>query len=320
MNQKMPRIIFVDGLPGCGKSTTAQRISLHLRLHGYAARWFFEHEKDHPIYSEDATRALREQRADADPDLLSRGVDHYRHLARQLAQSPDETIILEGTLLQAAVGTQLLLDEPASAINAVFNETLAALSPHEIALIYFRPDDPVAALENTARQRGDWFTDFVVSHFAATPLGQKEQLNSWPQALSCLTRQQQQCDELVSRFTGSQLILNPRIGDWNQRNLEITQFLNLPPMEAPAVNPQWRQHVGKYQAEGMDDIWEFILTDRGLALAGPPVTPLWPRPEGGFELEGVAVELSFVSDGGAPSHLVHCAPRLAELPPCLHRI
>ncbi len=320
MNPPMPRVIFVDGLPGCGKSTTAQRISLHLRKHGYAARWVFEHEKDHPIYTEDATRALREQRADADPDLLTRGVDHYRNLARQLTENSDETIIFEGTLFQAAVGTQLLLDAPTAAINAVFDDTLAALAPHDIALVYFRPEDPVAAVEHTARERGEWFTDFVVSHFAATPLGQKEQINSWPQALSCFARQQRQCNALVSRFTGESLILNPQAGDWDQRNLEITEFLKLPPMDAPPADPAWSQHVGRYRAEGAEDVWEFILNEQGLALAGPPVTPLWPRPEGGFELDGVAIEMAFESNGDAPSHAVRCAPRIADLPPRLHRI
>ena len=37
------RLILVDGLPGAGKSATAQRLWLHLLANDHRAHWFHEH-------------------------------------------------------------------------------------------------------------------------------------------------------------------------------------------------------------------------------------------------------------------------------------
>ena len=43
-------LILIDGVPGSGKSATAQALWLHLRRNDYDATWFFEHQSSHPIY------------------------------------------------------------------------------------------------------------------------------------------------------------------------------------------------------------------------------------------------------------------------------
>src|SRR5262249_31132645 len=54
MNAKLnTNLILVDGLPGSGKSTTAQLVWLQLVRSGYDASWFFEHQSSHPIYKYD---------------------------------------------------------------------------------------------------------------------------------------------------------------------------------------------------------------------------------------------------------------------------
>jgi thymidylate kinase len=43
-------LILVDGIPGAGKSTTAQLLCLHLEKLGYHVNWIFEQDPKHPIY------------------------------------------------------------------------------------------------------------------------------------------------------------------------------------------------------------------------------------------------------------------------------
>src|SRR5690606_30063486 len=42
------RIIFVEGIPGSGKSTVAQKLSFHLQSCGYKSRWHHENDRNHP--------------------------------------------------------------------------------------------------------------------------------------------------------------------------------------------------------------------------------------------------------------------------------
>ncbi|MFX3681340.1 MAG: hypothetical protein ACN6I3_00290 [bacterium] len=316
----LPRVIFVDGLPGSGKSTTAQRLSLHLRRHGHAARWIFEHERDHPIFDESTARAVRENQPGADPALFARALEGYRRLAEHLTASPAETIILEGSLFQAAVGTQLLTETPDPEIDAFFDQTLDTLTPHRSTLIYLRAADTAAALNQTAANRGAWFPEFVVAHLAATPLGQREKIQTWPDALRVLTQHRITSDRLAKRFPGPTLIADPQAQTWATTNRQITSFLDLPPLEEPPISDETAAYAGRYQAEGVDETWEFRVASTGLELVGPPSARLWARPEGGFEIEGLAVEITFedVTDGRAQS--ISCAPRLAQLPLCWHRV
>lgn len=316
----LPRVIFVDGLPGSGKSTTAQRLSLHLRRQGHAARWIFEHELDHPIFNESVVRAVRENQPDADSALFTHALEGYRRLADHLTASPAETIILEGSLFQAAVGTQILTEAPDAEIEAFFDHSLAALQPHQPALVYLRAADPAAALNQTAASRGDWFREFVVAHLTATPLGQRENIETWADAIRVLTQHRITCDRLAERFPGPTLIADPQVQSWAITNQQITAFLDLPPLAEPPPSPETAAYVGRYQAEGVNETWEFRLTSSGLELLGPPPARLWARPEGGFEIEGLAVEIRFedVTDGRAQS--ISCAPRLAQLPLRWHRV
>src|SRR5687767_5330975 len=46
----MVPLVLVEGLPGCGKSTTAQFLARQLRRAGYRARWHYEEETPHPVF------------------------------------------------------------------------------------------------------------------------------------------------------------------------------------------------------------------------------------------------------------------------------
>jgi thymidylate kinase len=48
----MSGLVFVEGVPGTGKSTTAQFLARQLIRHGRPARWFYEEQVPNPFVPE----------------------------------------------------------------------------------------------------------------------------------------------------------------------------------------------------------------------------------------------------------------------------
>ncbi len=77
------KLVFVEGLPGAGKSTTAEYLAMYLQQHGIPCRWFHELDETNPI-----------------PDL-DVGIDQYpqkmvaawRNFAKQAVDDGAVTII-----------------------------------------------------------------------------------------------------------------------------------------------------------------------------------------------------------------------------------
>ena len=125
---------------------------------------------------------------------------------------------------------------------------------------------------------------------------------------------------MFERFPGPKLTVDPTTGDWSRLNTAFTEFLGLPPLVEPVPDPALTDYVGTYRAADTGDESQIILTPEGLSLAGPPPARLWARPQGGFEVEGIAMELAFTRDEAGKVSGFTCPPRLAELPLTWHRV
>lgn len=44
------KLILIEGIPGSGKSTITQAISINLEASGIKHKWWYEEERGHPVY------------------------------------------------------------------------------------------------------------------------------------------------------------------------------------------------------------------------------------------------------------------------------
>src|SRR5215471_10932274 len=103
------RLICIEGMPGSGKSTTSQRLWLHLLRNGCDSRWVYEHDTTHPIWKFEEQRAVVES-GTLDLSLLDDiVVDRWRQLAGELAGT-GPTMVLESALFQTPIGLLLTMD------------------------------------------------------------------------------------------------------------------------------------------------------------------------------------------------------------------
>lgn len=85
------KLILVEGVPGAGKSTIAQRATAEMRTAGLAVRWLYEEELGHPVYVFDDDAAarlvvehLRQRRFEGQ---ISKAVQRWAEFAASLSAS-----------------------------------------------------------------------------------------------------------------------------------------------------------------------------------------------------------------------------------------
>jgi hypothetical protein len=144
------QLVLVEGLPGTGKTTLAERLSAFAVSSGRKAVWHREEDRDHPVHPASLTMT-REQ-----PAFASRCLQHWGAFAERV-QFNRGLCILEGSAFQSTV--RFLMEQESEDVQgyvAQFEHVVRAVCP---AFIYLRPVDPAGHARGVATHRGkDWWT------------------------------------------------------------------------------------------------------------------------------------------------------------------
>ncbi len=285
------RLILVEGLPGSGKSTTAQQIWLGLEAQGRAARWWFEHEEGHPIFDDDAVRRARAASAGEDEGVFARAQAGWRALAGRLAAA-DEVVILESAVFQTTVGTQLLRDASPEAIREHFRQTVALIAPLAPELVRLRPADPAAALRRTCARRHPWFEAFLQEQFAASARGRRLGRSDPAAIVEYFIDREAITDALAAEWPGPVITHDNTDGDWTRQRRLIGEFLQVSLASPIPDAARLGDYPGRYVAAG-GDVWDIAADQGGLFLADGAGSRLIPHGPDAFVIEGLCVELRF---------------------------
>ena len=308
----LPSVIFVDGLPGYGKSTTAQRLWLQLEALGRPARWWYEHESGHPIFDDERVRSARAGDAAAASDLFTGALAGWDRVASAARNEPG-TVIFESTLFQSTVGTQLLIGWPHERIEAHFQATMQSLAGIPMALVYLRPPSVASAIRSTCERRHPWFETFVLQHLGESPRGERQPVRSLEDVITFFEELRGLTDGLFERFPGPKISYVQAGADWKGQQAAVTGFLGLP--EAPeAAVASLTDFAGTFRLEGAEDHWQFAVDRGGLRFDGEHRGRLFPRGEDRFALEGSCAEILFDRGSAGEVRGLTCLGSLPGLP------
>nr|QEO74252.1 hypothetical protein [uncultured bacterium] len=310
------KLLLLDGLTGAGKSTTAQRLWLHLERQGYAARWFYEHDVCHPIWRPDEQARMAEAGA-LDPGFVQGVLPmRWRNLAGECRASEQATI-LEGTLFQSTVGFLLAMNLPDRAIEEhvlAVEETLAGLAP---ILVYFRPRDVAQSLQAVFEdRRADGYAADLIRHIARTPYGRDSGLSDFTGLVRFYEHWISLVERLAARMRMANYVLEEGSGDWPSRERRLTEFLGLPPIgELQDRIDQPSRFIGRYRDAGSADELVVAGNEDGLHLDDARRTRLIPARDGGFHIAAMCAELSFGEESGGVFQRIELRGNLPGLSP-----
>ena len=314
------KLILIDGIPGSGKSTTAQQLCLHLVKEGYDARWVYEHEKPHPIFGDfDVGQALQ-LGADELSAFLASITSNWKNLASSVA-SAGQIVILESAFFQSPVSLQLLLNRTREEIIAHILEVERVIGKAEPGLIYFHQDDVGAALARVISRRGPSFAEFLVDQIRASPYGQARGVASFEGVVEAIKMARILTDHIFEKLGIRKIAIENSAGDWPRYRKVITSFLYLPSMEVSSTPPaNSHRFVGKYQ--GAEPSHEIVIAvdEEGLFFAGNSRKRLIPKADKVFYMQGMCLEFRFEADEKSASGSVEISGPFPTLPQVWRRV
>ena len=168
------RIIFVDGLMGTGKSTTAEFISTVLRETGSSARFIPEGERPHPT-KVGKVRSVGE--------YVDSGIRKWSRFVADV-QDAAEVFVLDGQLFHFNVDEMLFLDATPSEILDYVMAIDSLTEPLAPSLVYYYAENWREELERVFSARGDGWLARQTAWKTATPYCQHRGLSGLEGLLS----------------------------------------------------------------------------------------------------------------------------------------
>ena len=138
-----PKLIFIEGLPGAGKSTAAEVIAERIQRRGLDCRWYHDSDVHHPI-----------QPPLGDPDDLAvHMVRQWQDFVADVRDSATIVIVENRLWMRSAMHLFMRTDAPGT-LHRYQHAVTAALAPLEPALIYLEQDSVAMALGRLYGVRG----------------------------------------------------------------------------------------------------------------------------------------------------------------------
>jgi hypothetical protein len=217
------RVLFIDGLPGSGKSTTAIQVG---RRFSWSRVWL-ESAADHPLLV-----GSPDDKGAAFPKIHELySVESFATMALDrlnafLKTAEDSTLyVFESQPIQSTVRVLLQLDATESMIKKFWFDLQERLSSVEPRLIYLRESDPRKALSEIIEKRGPAWESYVVEAFSHFPWMRSRGLSGIKGVSQLFVQYSAAIDRLVAMWRFPCLALPARPASYEERQKMLVRWL-----------------------------------------------------------------------------------------------
>ncbi|HNB37308.1 MAG TPA: hypothetical protein PK414_13870 [Anaerolineales bacterium] len=234
MSAKKPldtKLIVIDGLPGSGKSTTAQWLILQLQQQGIHAKWLQEDDTFHPLWWYEYWDGTDYQPPDFDniqiETFIETSLVKWKNFVTQVDAS-DQRTIAESVFFQNAVAMFLMGGAKPASLAEYAHEVQRITRELNPILIYFYQIDESIALQKICSLRGRDFEDELLHNMENFPYLRQRNLKGLDGVTVLWKETRKLTDKLFDEYTISKLAIENSLGNWPHYYRQIIDFLGLP--------------------------------------------------------------------------------------------
>jgi thymidylate kinase len=296
------KLILVEGLPGSGKSTTAQFVSKCLSESGIENKWWYEEEKGHPVYLFNSDESMKETIDDLANgnyrNVINKALVQWRVFSDSL-QRMEKVILIDSTFFGYLTWTLFPMDAPIKDIDKYLAEVERIISPCRPILIYFYQSDIYTSLKKICERRGRNTTEQFIHNANESKYGKKRNLTGFDGMVSFWKDYRTFTDNIFAKTRIRKLSIENSEGKWNEYLQQIINFLEISITERTNTpSEDIDSFVGIYKSGEIT--CEIYHNDDVLYINGIqqiwPNSRLLPREGNKFEVESLPINVTFISN------------------------
>jgi hypothetical protein len=222
------KAIFVEGIIGSGKSTTAQFLTDYLTRQQIAARFMPEGGRNHPLrIAGSLPHPFQIWRDLAVDQFIAHSLDKWRAFV-QAAQPAAHVTVFDGQLFHGNMTDLLLLNATASQLHAYVTQVLDLLGKLTPILIYLYQADVAQTLRLVCDARGSDWEAYQVTWKLPSPYGLQRGLTGFAGLVSLYRDYRAISDTIVAALPIATMKIDTTDGDWDAYYRDMLTFLELP--------------------------------------------------------------------------------------------
>jgi thymidylate kinase len=275
------KLILLEGISGSGKSSLAQFIAHTLTRQGIACRWWYEEEKEHPLYVFHDSASLQDT-----VDALSD--DRYRQVIEaaleqwkvfvQTCSSSEKVVILDGCLFGYLTWSLFPLDISRDEIQAYLSQVEQIIQPLQPCLIYLYQQDIAYSLERICERRGNETRAWLMTQATRSAYGIRRGFQGFAGMVTYWQDFRDFVEPVFAQFDAAKLAIENSAGDWQRYEQSVLAFIGVPASEKRSIAPALLEpFAGTYccEDEQGQHVCQILLEDGHLMVEGMP--EVWPR-------------------------------------------
>jgi len=235
------KLIFVDGITGSGKSTTAHFIARQLEKNGIKAKWFYECEDIHPLRFVNVETSDENKFAE---EYLERYLDLWRNFSDEI-HDDNKIYVIECHLFQAVLHACIWHDYNRDKITEFYEKLFRCIAKLNPVAIHYYQDDVERAIRENWQRRGDEWKNRFNGTFES-PFCRKRELKGDQAEIELWKEISRVSRELFTSFTFPKIEIENSAHEWELYKNKILDFLNIEHITEETAVSTFKEYCGNY--------------------------------------------------------------------------